>query len=76
MTLIRMVAAALVLAVFAAAVPAAELPTQARKAKPPENGTAQQKCNIGGMVGVLAANGVCVKLSGSISAGFGGAPIR
>lgn len=76
MPLIRTAAAALALAAISAAVPAAELPSQARKAKPPENGHAQRQCNIGGLVGVLSANGVCVKLSGSISAGFGVSPIR
>ena len=59
-----------------AAVHAAELPSLARKAKPAEGAQAQRKCNIGGMTGVVAANGVCVRLSGSVSAGFGGGQIR
>ena len=59
-----------------AAVHAAELPSQARKEKPPESAQSQKKCNIGGMTGVVAANGVCVRLSGSVSAGFSGRQIR
>ena len=55
---------------------AAELPSQARKATTHESAQALKKCNIGGIAGILAANGVCVKLSGSISARFGGSPIR
>ena len=65
------VAAALALAAFPA-VHAAELPSRAKPAKPAEGAQAQKKCNIAGVPGVLAANGVCVKLSGSITAGFGG----
>ncbi len=67
------IVAALALSAFAA--PAAELPSQARKAKPPE-AAAVKKCNIGGMVGVLAANGVCVKLSGSVSTSFGATQLK
>ena len=46
---------------------AAELPSHNRKPKPPE---AAKHCNIAGSPGVLAANGVCVRLSGYISADF------
>ncbi|MBV9287809.1 MAG: hypothetical protein JO288_08295 [Hyphomicrobiales bacterium] len=42
---------------------AAELPRQVKKANP----EALKHCDIGGVPGVLAANGVCVKLSGYIS---------
>ncbi len=49
------------------ALSAAELPSENRKPKPAE---AVKHCNIAGSPGVLAANGVCVKLSGYISAGF------
>ena len=59
-----------------AAVHAAELPSQAKKAKPADSAQAQKTCNIGGMTGVVAANGVCVRLSGSVSAGFGGGQVR
>ena len=56
-----------------ASVAAAELPSQNKKAKPSE---ALKHCNIGGSPGVLAANGVCVRLSGYISAGFTGGQIK
>ena len=49
---------------------AAELPSQYnqhKKSKPPE---AAKHCNVGGSAGVMAANGVCVKLSGFVSTGF------
>ena len=46
---------------------AAELPSQARKPKHPE---AVKRCNVGGSPGVEAANGICVKMSGYVSAGF------
>jgi hypothetical protein len=62
--------AAIVLSAFVAGAPAAELPSQARKAKPPE-AAAVKKCNIDGIAGVLAANGVCVRMSGSITAVVG-----
>jgi hypothetical protein len=51
------------------ALSAAELPSQNnKKAKPPE---AVKHCNVAGSPGVLATDGVCVKLSGYISADFG-----
>ena len=58
-----------ILAVLAlpAALSAAELPSQNKKPKSPE---AAKHCNIAGSPGVLAASGVCVKLSGYISTGF------
>jgi len=58
-----------ILAVLAlpTALSAAELPSQNKKPKPPESA---EHCNVAGSPGVLAANGVCVKLSGYISAGF------
>ena len=46
---------------------AAELPSQARK---PKQAEAVKRCNLDGSPGVLAANGICVKLSGYVSAGF------
>jgi len=52
---------------------AAELPVHAKRPKPPE---AAKKCNVGGMPGVLAANNVCVKLSGYVSAGFNAGQIK
>ena len=58
-----------ILATFASftALSAAELPSQNKKPKPPE---ALKHCDVAGSPGVLAANGVCVRLSGYISAGF------
>ena len=58
---------------------AAELPAQSganaqpKKAKPPE---AVQHCNIGGIPGIMAANGVCVRLSGYVSTGVEAGQIK
>ena len=63
---------ALVVAIMAASTfagRAAELPSQPKKPKPPEAAQAMKKCNVAGITGVLAANGVCVKLGGYISTG-------
>src|SRR5208337_3179963 len=49
--------AALFLAAFANPGQSAELPSQAKKAAAPEPATTAKKCNIGGVAGVLAANG-------------------
>jgi len=68
--------AALALGGFGMAAQAAELPAQAKKAKPPAAAEAQKKCNVGGMTGVLAANGVCVHMGGYVSAGFGGGQLK
>ncbi len=65
--------AALALGAFALAGKAAELPSTPKKAKPPEGA---KKCDIGGMPGVLAANGVCVRLSGYVSAAVGGGNVK
>lgn len=73
---IRLAVAAGFALALGGAVHAAELPSQTRKAKPPDSAKAQKACNIGGMTGVIAGNGVCVKLSGSVTAGFGGASLR
>ena len=55
-------------------VAAAELPSQNNKrTKPPE---ALKHCNVAGYPGVQAANGVCVRLSGYISAGFNAGQIK
>jgi hypothetical protein len=40
------------------------------KAAAHEAATTAKTCNIGGVVGIVAANGVCVRLSGYVSAGF------
>ncbi len=64
-----------VLAVLAlpTALTAAELPSQNKKPKPPQ---AAKHCNIAGSPGVLAANGVCVRLSGYVSAGFNAGQLK
>jgi hypothetical protein len=51
-------------AVVAAAAEAAELPTM--RAPPPKRA---ETCHVGGMEGVRTAGGLCVKISGSVSAG-------
>ena len=59
--------AVLAVLAFPAALPAAELPSQNKKPRPAE---ALKHCDVAGSPGVLAASGVCVKLSGYVSAGF------
>jgi len=61
----RCFACALAVAVFgASAAQAAELPAQNKK---PTKAEPAKTCDIAGNPGVLAANGVCVRLSGYIS---------
>jgi len=68
MSVQRWLAFALVSALLgAAAGQAAELPVQNKK---PTNAVATQKCDIAGFPGVVAANGVCVRLSGYVSSQF------
>ncbi len=52
---------------------AAELPSQARRVK---HAKSVKHCNIAGSPGILAANGVCVRISGYVSAGFGAGQTR
>jgi hypothetical protein len=61
------------LAATSAIATAAELPSEVKKAKHPE---AAKRCNIAGSPGVVAANGICVRLSGYVSAGFTGGQIK
>jgi hypothetical protein len=68
-------AAGLALSALAVGCDAAELPSQAKKAKPQE-AAAAKKCNIGGLTGIVAANGVCVRLSGSVSGGVGAGQLK
>jgi hypothetical protein len=68
--------AALALSVLPLAAQSAELPSRAKKAKPPESAEAAKKCNVGGVTGIVAANGVCVHMGGYVSAGFGGGQIK
>jgi hypothetical protein len=58
---------------FAMNVAAAELPSQNKKPKAPE---AAKHCNVAGSPGIVAADGVCVKLGGYISADFNGRQIK
>jgi hypothetical protein len=60
----RAALAALLLANNAAMAVSAELPTM--HAAPAKRA---QTCHVGGMEGVLTAGGICVKISGSITAG-------
>ena len=67
----RWLAFALAAALFgAAAGQAAELPSQRGQTMKPKKTEPAQTCNIGGNPGVLAADGVCVRLSGYISSQF------
>ena len=65
-----------VLTLSVSAATGAELPSQAKSAKPPEHAQRVKKCNIGGNVGVVAADGVCVRLSGSVTAGFSAGQLK
>ena len=47
---------------------AAELPSQNKKTEPRPN--LPGRCDVAGNPGVLAANGVCVRFSGYVSAQF------
>jgi hypothetical protein len=60
----RAALAGFLLAVGAAAAESAELPTM--HAAPNKRA---QTCHVGGMEGFLTAGGLCVKISGSITAG-------
>ncbi len=71
MTLKQLIAALLAGLIVATPAFAAELPS-GKKAKPPKSNS-MKKCNIGGLSGVLAANGVCVHMSGYVSATVGAA---
>jgi hypothetical protein len=66
----RRLACALAAALLAAAAgQAAELPAQNKK---PTKAEPAKTCDVAGNPGVLAANGVCVRLSGYISSQFSG----
>ncbi len=63
----RWFAFALAAAVLGAAAGAAELPAQNKK---PTKAEPAKTCDVAGNPGVLAANGVCVRLSGYVSSQF------
>ena len=54
---------------------AAELPSQ-RHTDKPAHAEAAKKCDVAGFPGVLASNGVCVRLSGYVSSQFGGGQLK
>jgi hypothetical protein len=72
----KLAVAALALAAFAFAAEGAELPSQVKKSAAHDSAAAAKKCNIGGVTGVLAPNGVCVRLSGYVSTGFSGGTLK
>ena len=51
----------------------AELPSQNKKPRPPE---AVKHCDIAGSPGVLAANGICVRMSGYVSTRVGAGQLK
>jgi predicted MFS family arabinose efflux permease len=59
----------------AAAVHAAELPSQHHTDKT-KGAEAAKKCNVAGSPGILAGNGVCVRLSGYVSSQFGAGQLK
>ena len=73
MALARSIAVLLAAATLANSAAAAELPSQNKKAKPPE---AAKHCDIAGSQGILGPNGVCVRLSGYISTQFSAGQLK
>jgi hypothetical protein len=72
----RRIGFTLVAAVLGAtAVQAAELPSQRHSDKPAQ-AEAAKKCNVAGSPGVLAGNGVCVRLSGYVTSQFGAGQLK
>jgi hypothetical protein len=72
----RRVALALATSVVTAiAAQAAELPSQRHTDKPAQ-AAAAKKCNVAGFPGVLAADGLCVRMSGYVSSQFGGGQLK
>ena len=55
---------------------AAELPSQRGQTNKPKQAYAAKTCNVAGVHGVLAANGVCVRLSGYVSSQFGAGQLK
>jgi hypothetical protein len=60
----------------ALAVQAAELPSQRGQTHKAKQTEAAKTCNIAGNPGVLAANGVCVRLSGYVSSQFSAGQLK
>ncbi len=77
MTVERCVAFAFSVALLGAiAGQAAELPAQNTQNKKPKQAEPLRHCDIAGSPGILAANGVCVRMSGYISTGVGMGQIK
>ncbi len=55
---------------------AAELPSQRAQTNKPKKAEPVRTCDIAGNPGVLASNGVCVRLSGYISSQFTGGQLN
>jgi hypothetical protein len=55
---------------------AAELPSQRGQSDKRKKAEPAKTCNIAGVAGVLASNGVCVRLSGYLSSQFGGGQLK
>ena len=77
MTVERCFAFALVTALLGAiAGQAAELPAQNAQSKTPKQAEPVRHCDIAGSPGILAATGVCVRMSGYISSGFSAGQLK
>ena len=77
MTVERYFAFALVAALLGAiAGQAAELPVQNAQNKKPKQAEPVRHCDVAGSPGILAANGVCVRMSGYISSGVGAGRLK
>jgi hypothetical protein len=72
----RWVAVVLAAALLGAAAEAAELPSQKGQSDKVKKTEYVKPCNVGGTVGVLAADGVCVRFSGYVSSKFGGEQLK
>jgi hypothetical protein len=73
----RQVAFALAAALLGVAIgQAAELPSQRGQSDKPKKAEPAKACNVAGNPGVLAPNGVCVRLSGYVSSQFGGTQLK
>ena len=73
----RRVAFALAVTVVTAiAGQAAELPSQRGQNDKPKKAEPARACNVAGSPGVLASNGVCVRMSGYVSSQFRGGQLK
>ena len=77
MTIERCFAFALVTALLGAiAGQAAELPARNAQSTKPKQAEPVRRCDIAGSPGILAANGVCVRMSGYISSGVSAGQLK